>query len=70
MGLWDKIKGRKSEGDESGSDRTPSIDRPTHVVTYKDESGKPVTLQTYSAVSADEIKREHPDAKITPTKHQ
>lgn len=70
--IWNALTGRGGSADDrgqGGSDRTPSIDRPTHVVTYM-EDGKPVTLQTYSAVAADQIKADHPDAKITPTKHQ
>jgi len=67
MGLWDKIKKRESaSGSETRNDRSPNIDRPTHVVSYVDEDGKRVELQTYSAVAAEEIKRDHPNAKITP----
>jgi hypothetical protein len=64
------FKRDKDNRGEGGTDRTPSIDRPTYVVSYTDENGGKVELQTYSAVSADEIKRQHPDAKITPTRHQ
>lgn len=68
MGLWDKItkRGESSASGDSNAERTPSIDNPTHVVTYTDENGKPVVLQTYSAVAADQIKSQHPDAKIEP----
>lgn len=72
--IWNALTGRSGSADDrgqGGSDRTPSVDRPTHVVSYTDpETGGTVELQTYSAVAADEIKRDHPDAKITPTKHQ
>lgn len=65
------FKRNKEDRGEGGADRTPSVNRPTHTVTYIDpQTGGTVELQTYSAVAADEIKAEHPDAKITPTRHQ
>lgn len=73
MGIMGKIFGRSGDADDRGQGgpaRTPSIDRPTHVVTYTDERGKPVTHQTYSAVAAQQIADDHPGAVISPTRHQ
>lgn len=70
MGILDRFRKSADDRGQGGSDRTPSVDRPTHTVEYTDENGQPVILQTYSAVAADEIKRDHPDAKIKPTRHQ
>lgn len=66
MGLWDKIKGRGSNDESTGSAPAPDINKPYATVTYRDENGGTVELQAFSAVQADEIKADHPDAKITP----
>jgi hypothetical protein len=64
VGLWDKIKGR---GSESTGVPQPDINKPYATVTYRDpETGGLVEVQAFSAVAADEIKRDHPDAKIKP----
>lgn len=72
MGIWSRLTGGGNDLPEPTPDnnREPSIDRPTHTVRYTDENGKSVELQTYSAVSAEMIKEQHPDAVINPTKHQ
>lgn len=74
MGIFDRFRPTaKDEGNRSDGgtvDRSPSIDRPTHIVRYTDADGRSVELQTYSAVSAEMIKEQHPDAVIMPTKHQ
>lgn len=70
MGIFDRFRKTADNRGEGGSDRTPSVDRPTHTVTYTDANGGTVELQTYSAVAADEIKRDHPNAVIRPTRHQ
>lgn len=70
MGILDRFRKTADNRGEGGTDRTPSTDRPTHVVSYTDANGGKVELQTYSAVAAEQIKADHPDAKITPTRHQ
>lgn len=67
MGILDRFRRSADDRGEGGNtDRSPSIDRPTHVVRFKNETGGYTEIQAYSAVQADEIKRDHPDAKITP----
>lgn len=70
MTIFDRFRKTAENRGDGGSDRTPSTDRPTHVVSFTNEEGGTTELQAYSAVQADEIKRDHPDAKITPTRHQ
>ena len=71
MGILDRFRRTADDrGDGGNTDRSPSIDRPTHVVRFKNETGGYTEVQAYSAVQADEIKADHPDAKITPTRHQ
>jgi len=70
MGILDRFRKTADSRGEGGSDRTPSTDRPTHVVRFKYETGGYTELQAYSAVAAEQIKNDHPDAKITPTRHQ
>ncbi len=69
MGILDRFR-RTADDSEGGPDRTPSIDRPTHIVRFKNETGGYSEIQAYSAVQADEIKNDHPDAVIKPTRHQ
>lgn len=72
MGFLDRFRPTAKPADrgEGGrADRSPSIDRPTHRVTYRDSDGQRVERQVYSAVAADQIKADHPDAKIEPTGH-
>jgi hypothetical protein len=70
MGILDRFRRSADDRGEGGSDRTPSTDRPTHIVRFKNETGGYTELQAYSAVQADEIKADHPDAQISPTRHQ
>lgn len=71
MGIWQRLTGGNSVPDPTpDNNREPSIDRPTHTVRYTDSDGSTVELQTYSAVSAELIREQHPDAVINPTTHQ
>lgn len=71
MGILDRFrKSADNRGEGGNTDRSPSTDRPTHVVRFKNDAGGYTELQAFSGVQADEIKRDHPDATITPTQHQ
>ena len=65
MGILDRF--RKSVPSDGPGVPEPDLSRPYATVTYRDpQTGGTVEVQAYSAVQADEIKADHPDAKITP----
>lgn len=65
MGILDRFR-RTADDNEGGSVPEPDVNRPYATVRYKNETGGYTEVQAYSAVQADEIKADHPDAKITP----
>ncbi|QWT29881.1 hypothetical protein PP631_gp100 [Streptomyces phage KimJongPhill] len=65
MGILDRFRRTADSGDGPGVPE-PDLGRPYATVRYKNETGGYTEVQAYSAVQADEIKADHPDAKITP----
>jgi hypothetical protein len=66
MGILDRFRKSADNRGEGGSVPEPDINRPYATVRFRNETGGYTEVQAYSAVQADEIKADHPDAEITP----